>query len=61
MSEDSQSIDLIGNFFIKSFPKSRRLLSELFDEFLKKHYSVGYIEVNVTKGKELINEYLSKT
>ena len=54
MLEDSHSVDLIGKYSIKSFPKNRRLLSELYDEFLKKHYSVGYIEVNVTKGKELI-------
>jgi pyruvate/2-oxoglutarate dehydrogenase complex dihydrolipoamide acyltransferase (E2) component len=31
------------------------------DEFLKKHYSIGYIEVTVSKGKEFINKFSEKT
>ena len=61
MIEESQSKNPIGKYFIKPFSKNRQLLSELYDEFLKKHYSVGYFEVNVTKGKELIDQYLVKT
>lgn len=53
-------MDLIGNYSIRKFSDNRRLLSETYDFFLKKHYMSGYIEIDVTKGRELIKKYYDK-
>jgi pyruvate/2-oxoglutarate dehydrogenase complex dihydrolipoamide acyltransferase (E2) component len=53
-------MDLIGNYSISNFPPNRQLLSETYDFFLKKHYMTGYIEVDVTKGREIIEDYKLK-
>ncbi|NPE07968.1 MAG: hypothetical protein GNW80_06785 [Asgard group archaeon] len=50
-------MDNIGNYEVKRFSQNRRLLSETYDFFLKKHYMTGYIEVDVTKGRRLIKKY----
>lgn len=50
-------MDTIGNYDVKRFSNNRRILSETYDFFLKKHYMTGYIEIDVTKGRELIKKY----
>jgi len=50
-------MDHIGKFEVKRFSKNRRMLSETYDFFLKKHYMTGFIEIDVTKGRELIRNY----
>ncbi|MHA2250934.1 MAG: 2-oxo acid dehydrogenase subunit E2 [Candidatus Kariarchaeaceae archaeon] len=50
-------VDLIGKYTVKSFPPNRQLLAETYDFFLKKHYMTGYIEVDVTEGKKIIDSY----
>jgi pyruvate/2-oxoglutarate dehydrogenase complex dihydrolipoamide acyltransferase (E2) component len=50
-------MDDIGNYEVKRFSKNRRMLAETYDFFLKKHYMTGYIEIDVTKGRELIKKY----
>ncbi|MFW9854282.1 MAG: 2-oxo acid dehydrogenase subunit E2 [Candidatus Thorarchaeota archaeon] len=57
----SPSKDNLGNYHLTEFPTNRQILSDLYDEFLKKHYSIGYIEVTVSKANELINKFLEKT
>jgi pyruvate/2-oxoglutarate dehydrogenase complex dihydrolipoamide acyltransferase (E2) component len=57
----SSSKDNLGNYHLSDFPTNRQILSDLYDEFLKKHYSIGYIEVTVSKAKELINKFSKKT
>lgn len=61
MSSPTKSKDILGNYHLTDFPTNRQVLSDIYDEFLKKHYSLGYIEVNVSKGKELINKFSEKT
>jgi pyruvate/2-oxoglutarate dehydrogenase complex dihydrolipoamide acyltransferase (E2) component len=61
MNDKDNSDNVLGKFFIKNFPKNRQILSDIYDEFLKKHYMHGYIEINITKGKELIKQYHAKT
>ncbi|MHA2102847.1 MAG: 2-oxo acid dehydrogenase subunit E2, partial [Candidatus Hodarchaeales archaeon] len=61
MNDKDNSDNVLGKFFIKDFPKNRQILSDIYDEFLKKHYMHGYIEINVTKGKKLIKQYHAKT
>lgn len=53
--------DLTGKYTIKKFSKNRQILSDIYDEFLKKHYMTGLLEINVTKGKELIKKHFEKT
>lgn len=61
MSKKNNSKDIIGNYIINSFSKNRQLLSEIYDEFLRKHYMAGFFEVNVTPGKQFIKQYKDKT
>ncbi|MFX1422894.1 MAG: 2-oxo acid dehydrogenase subunit E2 [Promethearchaeota archaeon] len=61
MSSHIKSTDILGDYSLKDFPLNRQILSEIYDEFLKKHYSIGYIEVPVSKGKELIKKFSEKT
>ncbi len=61
MSSPIESENILGNYHLTDFPTNRQILSDLYDEFLKKHYSIGYIEVTVSKGKELINKFSEKT
>ncbi len=50
-------MDDIGNYEVKRFSQNRRMLAETYDFFLKKHYMTGFIEIDVTKGRELIKRY----
>ena len=61
MLSPKKSEDLLGNYDLTNFPTNRQILSDIYDEFSKKHYSIGYIEVTVSKGKELINKFLEIT
>lgn len=61
MENKNDSNDAIGNYSIKPFSKNRRLLSEIYDEFLKKHYMTGFFEVDVTLSKKLIKRYEEKS
>jgi pyruvate/2-oxoglutarate dehydrogenase complex dihydrolipoamide acyltransferase (E2) component len=61
MDDEDHPTNFVGNYSINSISKNRRLLSEIYDEFLKKHYMTGFFEVDVTLGKKLIKQYQSKT
>jgi pyruvate/2-oxoglutarate dehydrogenase complex dihydrolipoamide acyltransferase (E2) component len=61
MSNENKPEDLVGRYTITAFSKNRQIASEVFDEFLKKHYMVGFFEVNVSLGKQLIKEYEKRT
>jgi len=61
MENENDSNEAIGHYSIKPFSKNRRLLSEIYDEFSKKHYMTGFFEVDVTLGKELIKKYEQKS
>ncbi|MHA2113634.1 MAG: hypothetical protein ACW98W_19410, partial [Candidatus Hodarchaeales archaeon] len=61
MSSPIESENILGNYHLTDFPINRQILSDIYDEFLKKHYSIGYIEVTVSKGKEFINKFSEKT
>ncbi|NHJ84568.1 MAG: 2-oxo acid dehydrogenase subunit E2 [Asgard group archaeon] len=50
-------MDTIGKFEVKRFSKNRRMLAETYNFFLKKHYMTGFIEIDVTKGRELIAKF----
>lgn len=52
--------DFIGNYSVNFFSKNRQLISEIYNEFLKKHYMAGFFEVDVTLGKNLIKQYETK-
>ncbi len=53
--------DLIGRYSVKAFSENRRLMSEIYDEFLKKHYMAGFFEVDVSLGKRLIEDFEIQT
>ena len=61
VTTNNKKKDLIGKYSLKSFPRNRQLLSDIYDEFQKKHYMNGLIEVNTTKGRTLINKYNTLT
>ena len=48
--------DKIGTYKIRDFSINRQISSAVFDEFLKKHYMIGYIEANISFGKHVIQE-----
>lgn len=45
------------NYEIRPFSVNRRLLSDYYDEMIKTHHVKGLVEVDVTKGRELIKNY----
>ncbi|MHA2171338.1 MAG: 2-oxo acid dehydrogenase subunit E2 [Candidatus Kariarchaeaceae archaeon] len=51
----------IGNYEVKQFPTNRQILSDIYEEFQKKHYMTGFIEVDITKGREKIRNYHDQT
>ncbi|MFW9777752.1 MAG: 2-oxo acid dehydrogenase subunit E2 [Candidatus Heimdallarchaeota archaeon] len=57
----SSSENNLGSYYYVEFPINRQILSDLYDEFLRKHYSIGYLEVSVSKAKELISKFAVKT
>lgn len=59
MTDKRNKKPLSGNYEITNFPRNRQLLSDIYDEFQKKHYMNGLIEVNVTKGRKIIQNYNS--
>lgn len=61
MSQDNEHPELVGPFAVRAFSKNRRLLSELYDEYQKKHYMAGYFEVDVTLGRGLIEDFKKRT
>lgn len=61
MPSGKNKINLVGKYTITKFPQNRQLLSDIYDEFLKKHYMTGFIEVNITRGKQLIKNYQEET
>jgi pyruvate/2-oxoglutarate dehydrogenase complex dihydrolipoamide acyltransferase (E2) component len=61
MSNENKPEDFVGRYTVTAFSKNRQIASEVFDEFLKKHYMVGFFEVNVSLGKHLIKEYEKRT
>lgn len=61
MSKPAPDQDLVGPYSVRGFSKNRRLLSELYDEYQKKHYMAGYFEVDVTLGRRLIEDFKKRT
>ncbi|HSA94545.1 MAG TPA: 2-oxo acid dehydrogenase subunit E2 [Acidobacteriota bacterium] len=61
MEPEKKTQDLIGPFAVKPFSANRRLISEVYDEFLKKHYMAGFFEVDVTLGRRLIADFEKRT
>jgi len=61
MPRENERPDLVGPYAVRAFSKNRRLISELYDEFLKKHYMAGYFEVDVTLGRRLIEDFKKQT
>ncbi len=61
MARETEPVDMVGKYTISAFPKNRQIASEVFDEFLKKHYMSGFFEVNISPGKLLIKEYENRT
>ncbi len=61
MSQEKVPPDHIGPYAVRPFSKNRRLLSELYDEYQKKHYMAGYFEVDVTLGRRQIEDFKKRT
>lgn len=61
MTPEKNAHDLIGPYSVGGFSKNRRLLSELYNEYQKKHYMAGYFEVDVTLGRRLIEDVKEQT
>lgn len=43
-------MSLIGNYQTSPFSKNRQILSEIYEEFSRKHYMRGLIEIDITDG-----------
>ena len=61
MTSKPAKLNLVGNYTIRKFPKNRQILTDIYDEFLKKHYMTGLLEVNITQGRHLIQDYYVKS
>lgn len=61
MSSKNKQDDIVGKYTIKKFSRNRQILADIYDEFLKKHYMTGLLEVNVTTARQLIREFEIKT
>lgn len=47
----------MGNSYTETrFPKSRRAIVDLLEQSLKRHYTPAFIEIDVTKARELLKE-----
>lgn len=55
------TMDIIGEYTIKDFPKNRLGIVDYLDEAHKRHTITGLFEVDVTKARELMREYKSRT
>ncbi len=48
-------MDYIGKYEEQTFPKERRIIADIFDIAMKKHYVGALAEVDVTEGRRIIN------
>ncbi len=54
-------MDLIGNYEEKPFPRIREIIVDTQEQSLKRHHMKGLIELDVTKGREIIRKHKEKT
>jgi pyruvate/2-oxoglutarate dehydrogenase complex dihydrolipoamide acyltransferase (E2) component len=54
-------MDPIGNYEEKPFPRTREIIVDTEEESLKRHHMKGLIELDVTKGREIIRKHKEKT
>ena len=50
----------IGKYEVIKFPKDRKMVIDIMEQGIKKHYIKGLVEFDVTNGRKLIKEYKSK-
>lgn len=54
-------VDLIGGFEEKPFPLIQNSVGDTFEFSRSKYYVIGLVEADVTKAREIIEEYKAKT
>ncbi len=47
----------IDNYEVIDFPKERKMVIDIMEQGIKKHYVKGLVEFDVTNGRELIKEF----
>ena len=47
----------IGNYEVIKFPKERKMVIDIMEQGMKKHYIKGLVELDVTNGREQIKNY----
>ncbi|NHJ20914.1 MAG: hypothetical protein EAX91_08235 [Candidatus Lokiarchaeota archaeon] len=50
----------IGRYEVTKFPKNRKMVIDIMEEGIKKHYVKGLVEFDVTDGRKLLKEYKLK-
>ena len=50
----------IGKYEVIKFPKNRKMVIDIMEQGIKKHYIKGLVEFDVTNGRKLLKEYKSK-
>ena len=54
-------MNLVGKYEVKKFSKNRKMVFDLLDVSSKKHHVKALLEVDVTKGREIIKKHEEKT
>ena len=49
-----------GNYEVINFPKDRKMVIDIMEEGIKKHYIKGLVEFDVTIGREMLKKYKLK-
>ncbi len=57
---EEQKKKSIGKYEVISFPKNRKMVIDIMEQGIKKHYVKGLVEFDVTNGRKLLKEYKSK-
>ena len=50
----------IGKYEVIQFPKNRKMVIDIMEQGIKKHYVKGLVEFDVTNGRRILKEYKSK-
>jgi len=50
----------IGKYEVIKFPKNRKMVIDIMEQGIKKHYVKGLVEFDVTNGRKLLKDYKSK-
>ncbi|NVM19330.1 MAG: hypothetical protein HWN80_16610 [Candidatus Lokiarchaeota archaeon] len=50
----------IGEYEVINFPKDRKMVIDIMEQGIKKHYIKGLVEFDVTNGRKLLKEYKVK-